>query len=227
MKQIGAIVLVLSAGTSVAYSNPFIGTYLPQSAKEDGQSCQSLAGSFDGKTPYRIDEGWIEYLEAGCYLKKPKDIGGGAIRYSANCAVEGSEYTEKLTIAPVDKGILLRGDGWEEYWQLCSAEIWENSDSAQPEAEVNYNPNEVRCYMNIKGKVLVDGPCDVDIMGDGMVNFDVQGDNLSNINTDGQSMSAWNGGSGYLVTTSLGILNPVGEYCYTNQDVAVCFGMPK
>ena len=210
-----------------ANANPFVGTYLPQSEKENGATCESLAGSFDGRTPYRIEENRIEFLESGCDLKKPKIMEDESIRYQAFCAAEGNDFRDTLTIGTAENGIIVKGEGWEEYWQQCPSEMSDNSDGSAIEPLVSYKPNEVRCYMDIKGKVIVDGPCDVDDMGDGMVNFDVQGDNLSNINTDGKSMSAWNGGSGYRVTTPLGVLTKQGDYCYTNQNVVVCFGMKK
>lgn len=217
---------VFLLSVSQAYAGPFDGTYLPQGEADNGATCQSLSGIFDGKTPYRIQEGWIEYMESGCKLSKPKQLNDGSIRYQASCATEGTEFREKLTISPANGGITLNGDGWQEYWKSCSGQEQTSFEPQVDEPVVEYKPNEVRCYMDIKGKVLVDGPCVVDDMG-GIYNFDSGGNNLSHINTDGRSMSAWNGGSGYRVTTSLGILTKQGDYCYTNQNVVVCFGMPK
>ncbi len=217
----------LSLLTFSANANPFVGTYLPQSEKENGATCKSLAGSFDGTTPYRIEEGWIEYMESGCYLKKPKIMENESIRYQAFCAAEGNEFRDTLTISTAENGIIVTGEGWEEYWQQCPSEMSDNSGESAIEPLVSYKPNEVRCYMDIKGKVVVDGPCVVETLSDGAINFDSEGNNLSNINIDGKSMSAWNGGSGYRVTTPLGILTKQGDYCYTNKNVMVCFGMPK
>jgi hypothetical protein len=118
--------LVLSATilltASQAHAGTFDGTYLPQSEADAGATCQSLVGSFDGKTPYRIEEGWIEYMESGCKLSKPKALNDGSVRYQASCATEGTEFSEKLTISPADGGIVLKGDGWQEYWQSCSGQ---------------------------------------------------------------------------------------------------------
>lgn len=222
--------LVLSAtilfSASQAHAGPFDGTYLPQGERDNGATCQSLNGIFDGKTPYRIEEGWIEYMESGCKLSKPKALSDGSVRYQASCATEGTEFREKLTISPASGGVTLKGDGWQEYWQLCSTQ---QQTSVVPQADEpadEYKPNEVRCYMDIRGKVIVDGPCVVDMNAE-MVTFDSHGNNISHINTDGRSMSAWNGGSGYRVTTPLGVLTKQGDYCYTNQNAVVCFGMPK
>ena len=117
--------LVLSAtilfSASQAHAGPFDGTYLPQSERDNGATCQSLSGIFDGKTPYRIEEGWIEYMESGCKLSKPKALSDGSVRYQASCATEGTEFREKLTISPADGGVVLKGDGWQEYWQSCNA----------------------------------------------------------------------------------------------------------
>ena len=117
--------LVLSATilltASQAHAGPFDGTYLPQSERDNGETCQSLDGIFDGKTPYRIEEGWIEYMESGCKLSKPKALSDGSVRYQASCATEGTEFREKLTISPADGGVVLKGDGWQEYWQSCNS----------------------------------------------------------------------------------------------------------
>lgn len=128
--------LVLSANilfsASQAHAGPFDGTYLPQSERDNGATCQSLDGIFDGKTPYRIEEGWIEYMESGCKLSKPKALSDGSVRYQASCATEGTEFSEKLTISPADGGIVLKGDGWQEYWQSCSGQ---DQASVEPQAD--------------------------------------------------------------------------------------------
>jgi hypothetical protein len=117
--KITAFAFALSLAAFSANANPFAGTYLPQGEKENGATCESLAGSFGGKTPYRIEEGWIEYMEAGCKLSKPKKFDDGSVRYRATCASEGNDYSESLTMKPSKNGISLKGDGWQEYWQSC------------------------------------------------------------------------------------------------------------
>lgn len=127
--------IVLSAtilfSASQAHAGPFGGTYLPQGERDNGATCQSLNGIFDGKTPYRIEEGWIEYMESGCKLSKPTALSDGSIRYQASCATEGTEFREKLTISPANGGIVLKGDGWQEYWKSCSIDAAINKQTLE------------------------------------------------------------------------------------------------
>lgn len=154
-----------------AHAGPFDGTYLPESERDSGATCQSLSGIFDGKTPYRIEEGWIEYMESGCKLSKPKAFSDGSVRYQASCATEGTEFREKLTISPADGGVVLKGDGWQEYWQSCSGQ---EQASSRPK---NNRPNvqsattseliHGRCYLMTNGVVYLDGPCPIILDPDG------------------------------------------------------------
>lgn len=115
-----------------AHAGPFDGTYLPESERDSGATCQSLSGIFDGKTPYRIEEGWIEYMESGCKLSELSTLMDGSVRYQASCATEGTEYSDIIEITPFDdgNGILLKGGGWREVWSLCTV----------PPVEVRRNP---------------------------------------------------------------------------------------
>lgn len=118
--------LVLSAtilfSASQAHAGPFDGTYLPNGERDNGATCQSLDGIFDGRTPYRIEEGWIEYMESGCKLSELSTLMDGSVRYQASCASEGNEYSEIIEITPfVDgSGIRLKGGSWREVWSLCT-----------------------------------------------------------------------------------------------------------
>jgi hypothetical protein len=79
------------------------------------------------------------------------------------------------------------------------------------------------CFMRVNGQVVVDGKCSVDFNLDAkIVNFDTMGEYLSQLSVDGRSPSAWNGGSGFRVTTNIGVLRRGDPNCFYNDTVVVC-----
>ncbi|NDW53617.1 hypothetical protein [Aliiroseovarius sp. PrR006] len=78
--------------------------------------------------------------------------------------------------------------------------------------------------MEVDGEVFLDGDCYIGFydVSPSKINFDEAGRNISELYVDGSGESKWNGGLGFKLSKSLGVLRQDGDKCWRSNRARVC-----
>ena len=110
--QYAALLAALPLAAAYA-AGPFDGIFWPYDDSERSECTSVHAGDPGGPNVMVIRNNELIGLEWACQLTEPVRVNGmNAVLYNGICAVEGTEYTERLMLMKSDHGVYLIQDGY-------------------------------------------------------------------------------------------------------------------
>jgi len=121
-KKIGFVIIAtciaLAATNVAAQSNSFDGLYKPRGAEYANWDCKTV-GQDGGAIAIKNGEVWG--VESMCTLNNLVPVNGmSAVLFDADCAGEGSEWTERVMLMNADFGVYYITNSFVAEWQNCA-----------------------------------------------------------------------------------------------------------
>lgn len=107
----------MGATAIVAETSSFDGLYKPSGAEFENWDCKTVG---EDRGAFEIDGNVVISLERYCTLSNPVNVSRmSAVLFDAECAVEGTEYAERIMLMPSNIGVFHVTDNFVAEWQRC------------------------------------------------------------------------------------------------------------